>query len=314
MNNQERLRLLLDSDQFELVDFEHMTAKEDGTDARLIYLMNDTVESFLVFKNVRYTGTYVENFEGEISYLLDMEQHFLRVHQKDSHIVLFFDELTLENHFYDYGGIGHFWKKGWEHLRNLEFQIAVIRDKLDYLGEGSCNDLEKKIASLKNFPPLNYTCFPAVPERYIVPIADAWTPSAEAVSYFKELCREAEDKTLFSMTLAYEKHPTKRRAKAIAVKLTMTGHKKVSDLLYERISLAASAYPKRDYGEEKNALRANGMKKAEVICRRYEKSGVHTRIYREEPFVYDCDDITFHSYVMILKDGLIRRKVQVKEV
>ena len=44
----EKLAQLLEQDQFELIFQE---AK-----VRLVYLMNDAVESFLVFKNVRITG------------------------------------------------------------------------------------------------------------------------------------------------------------------------------------------------------------------------------------------------------------------
>ena len=33
---------------------------------RLVYLMNDAVESFLVFENARMTGQYREDYEGEL--------------------------------------------------------------------------------------------------------------------------------------------------------------------------------------------------------------------------------------------------------
>ena len=76
--------------------------------------------------------------------------------------------MTLENHYYDYSQIGHFWMKGYEYLRQLEYRIAILRDKLDYLGENSCNANERELASLAEFPPLNVCCYPAVPEKYRV--------------------------------------------------------------------------------------------------------------------------------------------------
>ena len=48
------LQELLEQDQFELV-FREKQEKADK-DIRLVYLMNDAVESFLVFKNARMTG------------------------------------------------------------------------------------------------------------------------------------------------------------------------------------------------------------------------------------------------------------------
>ena len=44
--------------------------------------------------------------------------------------------------------------KGYEYLRQLEYRIAILRDKLDYLGENSCNANERELASLAEFAPL----------------------------------------------------------------------------------------------------------------------------------------------------------------
>ena len=52
--------------------------------------------------------------------------------------------------------------KGYEYLRQLEYRIAILRDKLDYLGEESCSAEERELAALAEFPPLNVCCYPAV--------------------------------------------------------------------------------------------------------------------------------------------------------
>ena len=57
------LQELLEQDQFELV-FREKQEKADK-DIRLVYLMNDAVESFLVFKSARMTGEYRKDYEGE---------------------------------------------------------------------------------------------------------------------------------------------------------------------------------------------------------------------------------------------------------
>ena len=121
--------------------------------------MNDAVESFLLFHNVRLTGTYDPAYEGELDALLtqdDNERYALIVHQGDSVVTLLFEDLTLENHYYDYSQLGHFWMKGYEYLRQLEYRIAILRDKLDYLGENSCNANERELASLAEFPPARF--------------------------------------------------------------------------------------------------------------------------------------------------------------
>ena len=77
--NLDRLGLLIEQGQFEL-----LLPKEWKTaDVRLIYLMNDAVESFLVFQNARMCGTYQEKFDGELSAALATEKdgYVLAVHQ-----------------------------------------------------------------------------------------------------------------------------------------------------------------------------------------------------------------------------------------
>ena len=124
------LELLLSENQFELILPETGTSAPDTI--RLVYLMNDAVESFLLFHNARLTGTYDPAYEGELDALLtqdENERYALIVHQGDSVVTLFFEDLTLENHYYDYSQIGHFWMKGYEYLRQLEYRIAILRDK-----------------------------------------------------------------------------------------------------------------------------------------------------------------------------------------
>ena len=98
---------------------------------RLVYLMNDAVESFLVFGNARMTGVYKPDYEGEILADLSRQgrEYILVVHQDDSVVTLFFETLSLEKHLYDYSRIGHFWVEGYEYLRQLEYRLAILRDK-----------------------------------------------------------------------------------------------------------------------------------------------------------------------------------------
>ena len=53
-----KLGEVLEQGQFELLFTEEKL--------RLVYLMNDAVESFLVFENARMTGQYREDYEGEL--------------------------------------------------------------------------------------------------------------------------------------------------------------------------------------------------------------------------------------------------------
>ena len=63
----EKLQLLLDQGQFELI----FPSEDAPSDIRLVYLMNDAVESFLVFQNARLTGEYVPDYEGDLEATLE---------------------------------------------------------------------------------------------------------------------------------------------------------------------------------------------------------------------------------------------------
>mgnify|MGYP000488441584 CR=1 FL=1 len=160
------LQELLEQEQFELIFPERSISGQP--DIRLVYLMNDAVESFLVFHNARMTGEYRPDYEGEISASMSFEdmEYILVVHQGDSVVTIFFEDLLTDVHLYDYGEIGHFWMKDYEYLRQLEYRLAIMRDKYDYLGGEYCTPEERKLAMLVDFPPLNYCCYPAVPEQY----------------------------------------------------------------------------------------------------------------------------------------------------
>ena len=194
-----RLEELLEQDQFELIfpEDKHKNTFQKQQDISLVYLMNDAVESFLVFHNATITGEYQKEYEGEILAVLDKkeEQYVLVVHQGDSVVTLFFDTLLQKNNLYNYGDVGHFWVKGYEYLRVLEYRLAILRDKCDYLDESCSTPEERRLASLVEFPPLNYCCYPAVPEKYIVPRENPWQPTEKAINLMLEIAKEAEDKT-----------------------------------------------------------------------------------------------------------------------
>ena len=71
----EKLTELLEQEQFELIDIPTgFTGHTEDRTLRLIYLMNDAVESFLVLKEARLGGLYKKDYEGSLTYSLDREE------------------------------------------------------------------------------------------------------------------------------------------------------------------------------------------------------------------------------------------------
>ena len=312
----EKLTELLEQEQFELIDIPTgFTGHTEDRTLRLIYLMNDAVESFLVLKEARLGGLYKNEYEGALIYSLDREdgEYVLIVHQGDTVCTVFFSDIELDVHLYDYGNIGHFWVKGQENLRVLEYQIAILRDKYEYLGEVYCTEDERKLSSLKNFPPLNYLYYPSVPEQYIVPMEDPWKVSSEAVDVMATLAREVQDSIFLKRLLHYSRKPTKRKAAQLAAMLQKNRHSALAECLADKLRQAASVYPARDFGKEKNAHLQKLWEKAEQRGKELADGATRVRLYKEEPFVYDCDALSFAVYALSMTKGWHKQKVLVEK-
>lgn len=101
-NEFQKLDLLLSQGSFELVNYQ---PDQKVQDLKLVYLMNDAAESFLVFQKARLTGEYLPDFDGDLSASLSEDEHgyVLVLHQDSTVCTLFFQNLTLETHLFDYG-------------------------------------------------------------------------------------------------------------------------------------------------------------------------------------------------------------------
>ena len=303
----EKLVQLLEQNQFELIFTEQ--------DIRLVYLMNDAVESFLVFQNARMTGEYKDDYEGELDATLEKQgqKYVLIVHQGDTVVTLFFENLIQENHFYEYGTIAHFWVKKYEYLRQLEYRLAILRDKYDYLGEKSCNEKEKQLVQLADFPPLNYCCYPAVPAKYIVPRENPGEPSEEALMVMEELAERAGDRFLKVVLKLYRKYSIPFLAKRIGNMLHRNRHSKVVDLIDREIQEASKKYPCRYFGRDIELKVQQTMNAVKERQNQLKEKGQQSVILREEPFTTAQDSIAYKLYLMIWKQGILNRKVVIEE-
>lgn len=305
------LEELLEQDQFEL-----LPAKEGDTERRLVYLMNDAVESFLIFRGAALTGHYLEDYEGALTWSMsrDAARYVLVVRQGDNAVTLLFENLDLEVHLYNYGEIAHFWVPGYEYLRQLEYRIAILRDKCEYLGPEYCTPEERRLAHLAYFPPLNYCCYPAVPAKYIVPIPDPWNPSEEALNVMEELARECGNKKLGWRLKFYRRHPWPLLAKRIAAMLHRTECEEVVDLLSRRLREAVQDYPRRSFGKATDNAIKRLEQHAEERRQELARQGIRAEVLREEPFTIAQDNLEFHVYLMIWETRGRDRRVRIETI
>ena len=247
---------------FELSVFEpiHMEGKKDIYAA---YLMNDAVESYFVFEQSVMTGSYKElECEQTASIVHDDNGYMLIVNQSgENRFTIRFTNLHMQTTCFDYGCMGHFWVKGYEYLRQLEYQFADIRDKYRYLGKDFCTEQELIFMQLADFPPIKK--FRSVPEQYYVPYPDSVYP--EAVRYLIETAENVGDKKMSARTF---KEQEKQHYKKV-------------------------------------------HQKAENAMNSFLQKGQACLLYREEPFMYAKDSITYKEHVLVFKNGLVNRKCEI---
>ncbi len=305
----DKLEELLSQDQFELLP----AAGED--EIRLIYLMNDAVESFLVFEDAHMTGTYTADYEGELEAELSIQEdgrYVLVVVQGDSVCTILFRNLSMQVFSYNYGKTGHVWMKGSEELRQLEYWAAILQSKRRYLGEEFCSAEELRIADLEEFPPLNCCCYPAVPKQYFTPREDAWIPSEKGIRAMEYFAGKAGDERLLHQIKKYRKSPSRRMTRRFSRELRKNSHTPLVELLYQEIEKASSGYPERTFTSEEEIRKADLKAKAEKRKRDLEQAGKTVFLFYQEPFVLSRDSIDFKAHLLIISKGLVKRKVQVE--
>ncbi len=305
----EKLFELLSQNQFEL-----LPPFDEGR-IRLVYLMNDAVESFLVFEDARITGTYQSDYEGELDAEVSVEEddsYVLVVRQGESVCTVFFQALSLEVHLYNYGKTGHVWMKGQEDLRQIEYWIAILKTKLDYLGESCCNDKEKFLASLEEFPPLNCCCYPAVPRIYFEPREDAWTPSERGIRTMTTLAEEVQDNRMLRALRLYQHFPWKITARWIAGMLQKNTHTKLVERIIEEILEASAGYEDRSFPDAEATAFRQVRERAKARMDVLRREGKQVRMICQEPFEAARDSVEYQIHLLIAEYGVRKRKITVE--
>lgn len=165
-------------------------------------------------------------------------------------VTIFFEDLSEEVHLYDYGEIGHFWVKGAEYLRQIEYKIAIVRDKLDYLGAKYCNQTELETSCAGRLSAAESLLLSGSFRAICSSKGKSVGTVSRSTQVMQEIAATVKDKKLLRCLKFYQKHPWKRSAKKIAGMLQEKRHAEVTDLLMEELKMAAANYPRRKFTDE----------------------------------------------------------------
>ena len=179
----------------------------------------------------------------------------------------------------------------------LSFRIAILRDKLEYLGEAFCRGKEINLASLANFPPLNFCCYPPCRISISYRHARGGKRRKKAITEMKKLASGPGDKVLLRYLALYEKWQGKLLAKQIA-KLLHTSRHARSWICWKKTQPAKLEMPETTlHWRRRNPDRKSGAgNETEKIL---EAEGKRASLLREEPFFYARDSVEYKAHLMI---------------
>jgi len=283
----EKIKDLCEQQYFELI--------QANETCRLVYLMNDAVESFLVFDNYRINGEYIP--DSDDPFTVSVEQNgnccIMIVHQGyDNVFTLSFTGLSSETFLYNYGATGHFWMKGHEKLRLIDYWLGIIREKYNILGPEYCSETEIKLAALAYFRPLRY--YNSVPEKYMIENDYIYETTADAVAVFSEFCNNTGDIFFLNIAEKYSDKKLKLTASLLSGKKGM----KITGYIIELIQKASADYPDRSHVKSAHDIVSEAVKFADAL----KEKGLNPLILREEPFEKTEDTMNFSVTVFAEKN------------
>lgn len=278
----------------------------EETSCRVVYMMNDAIESFLVFENAVMVGEYEKENEEIIQGRLDMinDNYILSVRQGEHNsFTIRFSRLRLENNLYQYHTIGHFWVKKDEYLRQITYRLGIIHDKYQFLGEKVCNQEELDLLPLYEFAPLrNYICVSWEKE-------ETFRSTDEGIQAFLLLAKEANDYSMEKHLIRYQKRQSKWNERILTLMLKTVSHRRVIDLLIDKINQASLKYKERSFGKIEDQLIASCRKKLRESLLPYNNMS----FLEEQPFSVG-EEFTYTFHLLNFKENWIFRKVQAHSI
>lgn len=235
------------------------------------YLMNDSVESYLIFTDAHMVGEFETGREKETEASLSVEEdsYVLAVRQGDRNsFTIRFRQLKFEIHLYTYSGIAHVWVSGGEHLRQLVYRLGIVRDKFRFLGERYCTEEEQELLPLLEFAPFR--------AWYPVPWDEGrvFQTTERGLEAMRRIAGDVQDTEYEKVLDHYEAAFGKKREVKIGRKLyemlNQAEHMRLYDRIRKKINRAAGIYAARSFGKGDSLIK--------------EKRGQITDLFHENGF------------------------------
>ena len=268
------------------------------------YMMNDAVENYLILRNCRLVGKFhpelKERQEAQIAELKDGYVLAFRQGTENS-FTLFFKEIEEKVQYYRYHEIGHFWVNGQEQWRQLVYITGTIHDKYSFLGEESCNEMEKRLLHLIEF----------LPFQYYSPVHGSlendYPETEEGIAAMEYFAAQANDTTYLRWIRWYRRFPWLK--KRLANMLLKPKREALYQCIYTAVKQASEMYPMRSYDEDTKKMIEEARKQADEELRRrgyegrypeYTKENQKIQVAEEHPFtILEWSHYKFQIHFMV---------------
>lgn len=279
-------------------------SKDKATDCLIPYMMNDAVENYLILKDCKMTGEYVKEKEVLLpAHLVKKDMYILVVRQEGGTLfTLQFSKIQEHLQCYQYHQIGHFWVKGQEQWRQLVYMLGTIHDKYEYIGENVCNDREKELMPLIEFPPL----------RDFSPIHESldgkYPFTYDGMDRMERLAEEAGDPGYARLVRLYRRLPVGWIGKILRNRLNSPKSERLCRLIKKKLEEASQDYAVREYDSSLNeeidrkrkAVNADLLEKGfHGKYPEYEKGNMQIIVTEEHPFVRK--EFEYENYEFAIK-------------
>jgi len=267
------------------------------------YIMNDSMECYMVLENCRVVGTIDPDYRGKTA--LEFADHTMgiSVRQSENVYTAWFTGIRLHIQLYRYHEIGHFWADGQEQWRRLVYMVGTIYDKIKYAPQRSFTTEEANLSYLMEFAPF----------RVWSPINDSilslYPETEEGARAFAALAEEAGCHSIARSVRRYAKHPGWMRSSRIASWMIKPAAIPLYNLILRKVSEASEVYPARDYGTARNArMQAERDKVTMALYDEgfsgkyplFRRPGMEVLVAEEHPFTtLEDPDYTFRLNFMI---------------
>lgn len=301
MQELERLRHVVESQVFELCG----PVEEHGSICYYVpYMMNDAVENYLILRDCRLVGKFQAELKGkqEAQIAAVKDGYVLSFRQgMGNAFTLFFKNIEEKIQFYQYHRIGHFWVKGQEQWRQLVYIVGTIHDKYTFLGDNSCNEIEKRLLHLIEFAPFHWwsPVHGSLDEDY--------PETEEGILAMENFAKEAGDKEYLKWIGWYRRFPWLRGV--LTRKLLETKREMLYQYIWNAVVAASELYPERVYSEAEMSFISEAREQADLELKSrgyigtyplYTKDKQKVHVVEEHPFtILEWNHYKFRIHFMV---------------